>query len=128
MKEFSLTIPKEEWSEKNDSKVFLFSRLCKGEIPDSPKYIRKIYDRLNEIKEEIAGMEFDFVKTEIPKPYYAENGDCPLLNKNLSKCCFNCVHNFLCICSHVFGNCNNGGYESKDDSVHFIISFKGESR
>ncbi|GEM_PF-6408736 len=114
MKEIILTIPKEEWSEKDNSKTWLFSRLQKGEVPSSPKYIKKVYSRLMKIKKENKELQFDFVRIEAPKKINKDRG------------MYGYAHNFLSICAHVFGKSSNGIVPSEEEELRFIISFKGD--
>ncbi|MFA5049854.1 MAG: hypothetical protein WC501_02500 [Candidatus Micrarchaeia archaeon] len=108
--EFSLS--KEEWSETDKSDMWLYSKLENGEIPDSPKYIKKIYNKLVEIKKETKNTKFDYVEIQVPEQF--KN------NKDIRRC----DQNFLSICAHVFENSDNRISGEGGEKLNFIMSFK----
>ena len=129
-KRIEIIIPRKEAAEEYKSDTWLFSRLRDGEIPDSPKYIRKIYDRLVEIKEETKGVKFKIAIIELPNipggyapPDMGKDGE-PVQNmtdeeSNLEMC----GHNFCSICAHVLGHSLNDMGPGKDDDLHIILYF-----
>lgn len=108
-----INLTKEEWSEIDHSAVWLYSRLEKGEIPKTPKYIKRVYDKMIKLKEETKDKEFDFIEIQIPERFKNE--------KELQKC----YQNFLSIASDVFGNSNNRIAGKSGEEIKFIINLKG---
>ena len=115
MKIRTITLSKEDWSQKDDSGVWLFSKLQKGEIPSSPKYVKEFYDALLKLKEEAGELKFHEVVIETAKAPVNEDGDME-----------NCLHNCVSIVAHVFGHSRNNIVEGKDDDLHFVFDFTKE--
>lgn len=114
MKRREIILSKEDWSEKYDSDVWLFSRLQKGEVPSSPKYIKRMYDALVKMKQDNKTLRFREAVIETPR---APNNE----DHNMSIC----LHNCLCIVAQVFGHAGNNIVEGKDEDLHFILEFEG---
>ena len=109
----TITLSKEEWSQKYDSDVWLFSRLQKGELPSSPKYIKKFHDALMKMKKELKDEKFWEVVVETPKAPLDADHDMNM-----------CLHNSISIVAHVFGHAGNNIIEGKDENLHFIFEFR----
>ncbi len=116
MKRMEIILSKEDWSEKYDSDVWLFSRLQSGDIPSSPAYIRKVYSALIEFRNEMEGLKFREMVAITPRPPGDGDDDMNM-----------CMHNCISICSHVLGHSENIIVDGEDENLHLIFDFQEET-